>query len=88
MKRVRLLIAGRVQGVWFRATAQELAHQLGLGGWIRNLRDGRVEAVFEGPDADVDEAIAWCREGPRLAQVEAVEVMEEPLEGEAGFRTR
>jgi len=86
VKRVRVFVSGRVQGVWFRATLEELARQLGLGGWVRNVRDGRVEAVFEGKDADVDEAVAWCREGPRLAQVERVEVSEEPLEGETVFR--
>ncbi len=82
MKRVRLLIAGRVQGVWFRATAQELAHQLGLGGWIRNLRDGRVEAVFEGEEAAVIKVIEWCRIGPIRARVDEVIVTWEEFRGE------
>ncbi|MEX0991398.1 MAG: acylphosphatase [Actinomycetota bacterium] len=88
MKRVHLFVSGRVQGVWFRASAEEQAVRLGLGGWARNTRDGRVEAVFEGPDAAVDEAVAWCREGPRLARVEGVEVAEEPPEGDTAFRAR
>ena len=88
MKRVRVLIAGRVQGVWFRASAQEQAHRLGLSGWVRNRSDGRVEACFEGNDADVDAAIAWCRDGPSMASVQSVEVTAEPTEGDSGFSVR
>ncbi len=88
MKRVRVLVSGRVQGVFFRATCAARARELGVAGWVRNLPDGRVEAAFEGEDAAVDAMVAWCREGPPYARVEHVEVTpEEPL-GEAGFRIR
>jgi len=88
MKRVRVLVSGRVQGVFYRATCAARARELGVCGWVRNLPDGRVEAAFEGEDAAVDAMVAWCREGPPYARVEHVEVIpEEPL-GEAGFRIR
>ena len=86
MKRVRATIAGRVQGVFFRASCAEEARRRDLSGWVRNLPDGRVEAVFEGPDTDVDALVAWCRIGPPHASVETVETVEEPLRGEDGFR--
>lgn len=86
MKRVRATIAGRVQGVFFRASCAEVARRRDLSGWVRNLPDGRVEAVFEGPDPDVDALVAWCRIGPPHASVETVETVEEPLSGEDGFR--
>jgi acylphosphatase len=79
-------ISGRVQGVFFRAACAEQARALGVGGWARNLPGGDVEAVFEaGPDA-VEEMLAWCRQGPPMARVEAVEVTEEEAEGVDGFR--
>lgn len=88
MKRVRVLVSGRVQGVFFRATCAARARELGVAGWVRNLPDRRVEAAFEGEDAAVDAMVAWCREGPPYARVEHVEVTpEEPL-GETGFRIR
>ena len=62
--------------------------RLGVTGWVRNRDDGRVEAVFEGPDAAVDRIVAWCHDGPRSAVVEAVEVAVEPVVGEAGFSVR
>ena len=86
MKRVRVTITGRVQGVWFRASTEETAQRLQLAGWVRNLPGGAVQACFEGNDADVDAAVAWCREGPRHARVDEITVREEPLEGETGFR--
>jgi acylphosphatase len=88
MKRVRVVVSGRVQGVFYRATCAEQARRLGVGGWVRNLPDGRVEAVFEGADAAVDAMVAWCREGPPYARVEDVEVHAEDPRGEAGFRVR
>lgn len=88
MKRVRVLVSGRVQGVFFRATCAAEARRRGLGGWVRNLPDGRVEAVFEGPEEAVDAMVAWCRRGPELARVDEVEVRPEPLAGERGFRVR
>jgi len=85
VKRVRAYVSGRVQGVFFRAECEQMARSLGLIGYVRNLPDGRVEAAFEGLDADVEMAVAWCREGPSLAAVERVEVTVEPLQGETGF---
>ena len=72
--RARVLVSGRVQGVWFRESTRELASQLGLSGWVRNLPDGRVEALFEGERAAVDAALDFIREGPRLAHVLSAEV--------------
>lgn len=81
-------MSGRVQGVWFRESLREQANTLKVHGWVRNLADGRVEAVLEGAHGAVDRAVEWCREGPRRARVDDVEVnIEEPL-GEAGFRVR
>jgi len=67
-------IAGFVQGVYFRAYTRRKARSLGLTGWVRNLRDGRVEAVFEGEEAAVREAVAWCHRGSPSAHVERVDV--------------
>ena len=86
MKRVRVLVSGRVQGVFFRQTCARLAREGGLGGSVRNLDDGRVEAVFEGPDAAVDRLVAWCGEGPERARIEAVEALEQIPIGEKIFR--
>lgn len=77
--RRRLLVSGRVQGVAFRHFAAAEATRLGLCGWIRNLRDGRVEALAEGPRAAVEAFQAWCRVGPPAAEVERVEAADEPL---------
>ena len=72
-KAVHLLISGRVQGVFYRYTAQKVATRLGIAGWIKNLPNGRVEAVAVGDASAVDEFIAWCQEGPPGARVEDVE---------------
>jgi len=77
-----------VQGVWFRESCRAQANELGVRGWVTNLGDGRVEAVFEGPRVAVERMVAWCREGPRSAEVSAVEVATEPVVGEAGFSVR
>jgi acylphosphatase len=77
MRRIHVYISGRVQGVAFRARTHREAARLGLGGWVRNLPDGRVEAVFEGPDEKITEMLAWCRKGPSLALVKGVELNEE-----------
>jgi acylphosphatase len=81
-----VVVAGRVQGVWFRDTCCEHARNLGVAGWVRNLTDGRVEAVFEGPAAAVDRMVAWCHEGPGRARVDSVEATVRTPEGLAGFR--
>jgi acylphosphatase len=88
MKRMHVYVSGRVQGVFFRAEAERVARERGLAGWVRNLSNGRVEAVFEGNDADVDAAVAWCRQGPKWAEVNDLESAEEPLGGDTGFRVR
>jgi acylphosphatase len=87
--RVRLVIAGRVQGVAFRAHAADEAARLGVSGWVANLADGRVEAVAEGERPAVEAFVAWCRRGPRLAQVDRVDEVWEDHRGEfASFDVR
>ena len=71
---VHVLISGRVQGVWFRASTKQKADQLGLKGWVRNTNDGCLEAVFQGNDKQVSEMINWCHQGPPLAKIEKVNV--------------
>jgi acylphosphatase len=70
----RLLIRGLVQGVWFRESMRQEALRLGITGWVRNLRDGSVEAVVSGEDQAVERMIAWARRGPDTARVEQVQV--------------
>jgi acylphosphatase len=82
MKRVHVYISGRVQGVFFRAETQRAAQGFNLTGWVRNMADGRVEALFEGADENVDKMIAWCHIGPSAARVEEVLTEEEPYTGE------
>ncbi len=84
--RSRVIVGGVVQGVYFRASTQRMASGLGVDGWVRNLPDGRVEAVFEGSPEDVDKAVAWTRTGPPHAVVESVEVFAEDPSGLLGFR--
>ena len=86
MRRVHVRVRGRVQGVFFRASCAEEARRLGLAGWIRNVRDGDVEAVFEGDDAAVDAIVRWCATGPPQARVDRVDVDPQPTTGETGFR--
>jgi acylphosphatase len=87
--RAHVYISGRVQGVFFRAHTQEKASSLGLKGWVRNLRDGRVEAVFEGEKERIDEMIEWCHEGSPYSKVDNVEVIWEDYKGEfASFGVR
>jgi len=80
-RRIRLRIRGRVQGVFFRTSFCERARMLELRGWIANRPDGSVEAVAEGPPGLLDALVAYSREGPPLARVEAVDVYDEPIEG-------
>lgn len=87
-KSVRVRIRGRVQGVWFRAWTEEAATARGITGWVRNRRDGSVEALFMGPEAAVDDLIIACRRGPELAKVETVEVVADPGEAIGGFEQR
>ena len=80
--RAHVLISGKVQGVFFRASTQDEALRLGLKGWVRNLPDGRVEAVFEGDKKAIEEIIKWCHEGPPWAKVKEVKVEWQPYRGE------
>lgn len=87
--RARVLVSGRVQGVFFRQETYELAISLNLTGWVRNTHDDRVEAIFEGEKEDVEKLIGFCRKGPPYARVTKVEVTWENYAGEfAGFRIR
>lgn len=85
--RVRARIEGRVQGVFYRASAETEANRLGVKGWVRNRPDGSVELAAEGEREKLDALIAWCRRGPRGAEVERVEVDWEEFKGEfSAFR--
>jgi len=87
--RAHLFIDGRVQGVFYRAFTRELAHSLGLVGWARNLRDGRVEALFEGEKGMIQKAIQACHIGPAGAKVTSIEIAWETYTGsEKGFNVR
>ncbi len=80
--RAHVYISGKVQGVFFRSSTEEKAFELGIKGWVRNLRDGRVEAVFEGEKEKVEEMLRWCHEGPPYARVANVEITWEEYKGE------
>lgn len=84
----RVVVQGRVQGVFFRDSCRRLAQQEGVAGWVRNTAGGDVEARFEGPAAGVARLVAWCRQGPPHALVTGVQVAEVPSEGLTGFRVR
>jgi acylphosphatase len=87
--RAHLFIDGRVQGVFYRAFTRDIAHRLGLEGWAKNLRDGRVEAVFEGEKRAVEEAIRQCHAGPPGARVTTVDIQWDSYSGaEKGFSVR
>jgi acylphosphatase len=86
--RRRVFISGLVQNVWFRATTAKQAARAGVRGWVRNLADGRVEAVLEGTADAVNEMIDFCSRGPELARVDRIEVVEESPENLEDFRVR
>ena len=86
MRRVRVIVSGHVQGVFFRTSCARAAEEGGVAGWIRNRDDGSVEAVFEGSSAAVAALVAWCRSGPRGAAVTGLESFDESPIGERGFR--
>jgi acylphosphatase len=88
MKRARLLITGRVQGVGFRYAVRQQARSHHLAGWVSNRPDGSVEAVVEGEDERVDSVVRWCGRGPAGAHVEDVDVAWEEPRGENGFAVR
>lgn len=87
--RVHVFVSGKVQGVFFRQKTKRQAQSLGVKGWVRNLPDGRVEAVFEGEEAAVKALMDYCNHGPSIARVENVEVTYENYSGEfSDFQTR
>jgi acylphosphatase len=86
--RTHVVVNGVVQGVFFRDSCRRTAMMLGVAGWVRNRRDGGVEAVFEGPDAQVRAMVDWCRSGPPMARVERLECQTEAPEGLVTFEIR
>ncbi len=88
MVRYRVLVSGQVQGVFFRDSCQRMALAHGVSGWVRNLPDGRVEAIFEGPAEGVSRLVEWSRHGPSRAAVAGVAVQAEQPEGLRTFQIR
>lgn len=86
--RVRAIVSGRVQQVWFRQSTAAEAALIGIDGWVRNLPDGRVEAVFEGSPAAVTAALDYIGRGPEAAAVDGVVTFPESPTGEQGFSVR
>jgi acylphosphatase len=86
--RYRVVVTGRVQGVWYRESCRREATAAGVAGWVRNSSDGTVEAVLEGDQAAVDRVVAWMRTGPRHAVVTGIDVRVETPAGERGFTVR
>jgi acylphosphatase len=86
--RRRVVVGGRVQGVFFRDTVRRRAESAGVTGWVRNTQEGTVEAVFEGDPEPVEELVEFSRSGPSRAEVASVEVTEEEPEGLSGFEVR
>jgi acylphosphatase len=86
--RTRVVAHGMVQGVFFRDTCRRAAKAAGVTGWVRNRRDGTVEAVFEGSDAQVGAMVDWCRAGPPTARVVRLEAHTERVEGLTSFEIR
>ncbi len=87
-ERAHVFISGKVQGVFYRANTKEMAAQIGIDGWVKNLNDGRVEAVFEGERKDIEKIIDWCWEGSPQANVEDIDVSWEGPNGIDGFEIR
>lgn len=88
MARAHVFVSGKVQGVFYRDSTKKEADKRGVAGWVRNLKDGRVEAVFEGPDRAIEEMVAWCRVGSPLSRPTFVDRKAEPEEGLRGFDIR
>jgi len=88
MRTIRLRVHGKVQGVWYRAWTQEEARELGIDGWVRNRKDGTVEALLSGRAEDVDRLVDLCGSGPPLARVTRVEVTPEDDVPSPGFVQR
>ncbi|BDM70822.1 acylphosphatase [Streptomyces nigrescens] len=88
MIRRRVVVSGTVQGVFFRDTCRRTAEAQGVAGWVRNVPDGTVEAVFEGDPESVDRLVEWAHQGPPAAVVDAVSVTAEEPQGLSGFDVR
>jgi acylphosphatase len=89
LQRARVRVSGQVQGVFFRDSTRRKAEELGLAGWVKNVPDGQVEALFEGPSREVREMVRWCEEGPQRASVENVDTNFESAGGDLeGFQVR
>lgn len=86
--RAHVFVSGKVQGVYYRASTRDAAEEHGVSGWVRNLDDGRVEAVFEGEQGAVDDMVDWCHDGSDRAQVDDVEVTYDDPAGVDGFEAR
>jgi acylphosphatase len=87
--RAHIFVSGKVQGVWFREKTQRKAQELGVNGWVKNLLDGRVEAVFEGDRPQVEEMVKWAKKGPFWAKVNDLELTWEEYKGEfKGFEIK
>jgi acylphosphatase len=86
--RRRVVVSGRVQGVWFRESCRQEAEARGVAGWVHNRPDGKVEAAFEGEPDAVEALVGWCSIGPIRARVVRVEVIEELPLGDSGFAVR
>ncbi|MDD7937058.1 acylphosphatase [Actinomycetospora lutea] len=85
MQSKHIVVHGRVQGVFFRASAEEAAERLGVGGWVRNRDDGTVEMLVEGADDAVEQMVAWAREGSSQAQVSSIDVTDTEPQGHRSF---
>lgn len=83
-----VFVSGKVQGVYYRATTRDTARERGVDGWVKNLADGRVEAVFEGSEATVESMVEWCHTGSPAADVDDVEVEHEDPSGLSGFEIK
>ena len=86
--RARVVVSGRVQGVFFREETRRRARSLGIAGWVANRPEGTVEAVFEGPREQVESMVGWCSRGPSGARVDDVQVAWEDPRGDEGFAVR
>ena len=86
--RAHVFVTGTVQGVYYRANTRDTAREMGVDGWVKNLPDGRVEAVFEGPENDVESMVEWCHDGSPAAEVADVDVEYEAPTGKDGFEIR
>jgi acylphosphatase len=82
--RAHVVVHGLVQGVWFRASTKDEADRIGVTGWVKNLPDGSVEAIFEGPKKKVEAIVSWCHRGPLGAKVNSVDIAWEPFTHESG----